>query len=143
MSLPDTNWKGYLIKAVSTDTVLPSKFIEASSYKSTPNQREEIKAYRDENTRDLTRITAAGRKSKIIFNTRENLHFKDKVAFQNFFYDAESDHAERKVQIEFWNDEENIYQTGYFYRPDIQFTIKKITDDDIIYDKVEVHLIEY
>ena len=143
MPLPDTNWRGYLLKATATNEILSAKYIEASSYKSTPNQREEIKAYRDENTRNLTRITAAGRKSKIIFNTRDNLHFKDKVAFQNFFYNAESDHSERKINLEFWNDEENIYQTGDFYRPDIQFTIKKITDDDVIYDKVEVHLIEY
>lgn len=141
MALAD--WQGYLIKAVVTDAILPTKFIEASSYKATPNQREEIKAYRDENTRDLTRITAAGKKSKIIFNTRDNLHLKDKIELQDYFYNAESDHDERKVQIQFWNDEENVYKTGYFYRPDIQFTIKKITEDDIIYDKLEVHLIEY
>ena len=141
MALAD--WKGYLIKTVSPEVVLPAKFIEASSYKATPNQREEIKAYRDENTRDLTRITAAGKKSKIIFTTRDNLHLKDKIELQDYFYNAESDHNERKVQIQFWNDEENVYKTGYFYRPDIQFTIKKITEDDIIYEKLEVHLIEY
>ena len=141
MALAD--WKGYLIKTTSPEKVLPAKFIEESSYKATPNQREEIKAYRDENTRDLTRITAAGKKSKIIFATRDNLHLKDKIELQEFFYNAESDHNERKVNLQFWNDEENVYKTGDFYRPDIQFTIKKITDDDIIYNKVEIHLIEY
>ena len=141
MALAD--WKGYLLRAVETDTILDAKFIEESSYKATPNQREEIKAYRDENTRDLTRITAIGKKSKIIFNTRDNLHLKDKIKLQEFFTDAESDHNERKVLLEFWNDEENIYKQGYFYRPDIQFTIKKIEETDIIYSKVEIHLIEY
>ena len=58
-----SNWAGYLLKAVKTNAIFPHKYIAYESYNTTPNQREEIKAYRDDNTRDLTRITAEGTKS--------------------------------------------------------------------------------
>lgn len=138
-----SNWRGYLIKAVTTGDIFPSEYINFASYSSSPNHREEIKAYRDENTRDLTRITAAGRKSSVQFETRPRLHLDDKMAIQSFFTDAEIDHAERKVQLEVWNDEDNNYKTGYFYRPNMDFKIRSITDTDIIYESLTIDLIEY
>jgi len=136
---------GYLFKAVSTNKVFPLEYIKWEGYKGTPNQREEIKAYRDENTRNLHRVTATGKKSRIDFTVREGLHLADKKAVQKWFTDAESSAAERKIQIQYWNDEDNQYETGYFYRPDIEFEIKKVLPEerDIIYKELAITLVEY
>ena len=145
-----TNWQGYLLKATKTDEEFPLEYIAWESWNSTPNAREEIKAYRDDNSRNLHRITAVGHKTSIQFKTRPNLTLEDKIAIQKFFTDAEAEetdvtlaHRERKVQLKYWNDEDNMYKTSYFYRPDIKFTIKKVTDDTIIYKEIEIHLVEY
>lgn len=132
---------GYLLK--SGNDIFPHQYIQLESWSTTPNQREEIKAYRDDNTRNLTRVTAAGRKTAIQFKTRPHLHLAEKQAIQNFFVDHETDHAERKLPITFWNDESNTYQTAYFYRPNMKFTIEKITDDDIVYAEFTFDLVEY
>lgn len=138
-----SGWAGYFLKATANNTVLSNSYIKYESWSSTPNNREEIKAYRDENSRDLTRVTAAGRKTAIQFQTRENMHLADKIAFQQFFTAAESDAGQRKISLEYWNDEENTYKTGVFYRANTQFKIKKVTDTDIIYHPVTIDLVEY
>lgn len=140
------NWQGYLFKATATNQIFPMKYINYESWSSTPKQREELKAYRDDNTRNLTRVTAEGMKSVFAFETRANLHLEEKMEIQNFFTNAEvgsEAHHQRKVQLTYWNDETNTYETAYFYRPDIQFTIRKITDDDIIYGAVKIDFVEY
>jgi len=134
-------FEGYLLK--SGNSIFPHKYMQLSSWKTTPNQREEIKAYRDDNTRNLTRVTAAGRKTAIQFKTRPHLHLSDKQIIQNWFVSHETNHDERKLPITFWNDESNTYQTGYFYRPNMEFKIEKITDDDIIYGEFTFDLVEY
>ena len=147
------NFEGYLFKKTVTqgtstiDVPFPNKYIALDTWSSTPNQREEIKAYRDDNTRDLTRVTAQGKKSKFSFKTRKKLHLNEKKEIQQFFTDGEQqtggDPNQRKIQLTFWNDESNSYKTGYFYRPNMEFKIYKITDDDIIYDEMSFELIEY
>lgn len=143
-----TNFAGYLLRATGAGNSASAKkflnkYIDAGSWECTPDQREEIKAYRDDNTRNLTRVTAAGTKSTISFETRENLHLADKQAFLDYFYDNESDHLQRKIHLEFWNDETNNYDEGDFYRPNMPFKIKKITDNDIIYDSLKLEFVEY
>lgn len=134
---------GYLIKAVATGEVFPNKYIEYESWDSTPDQREELVAYRDDNTRNLTRVTATGKKSVFSFSIREGIHLADKQIIQQFFTDAEVDHEQRKIQLEFWNDDTNSYDTGYFYRPNMHFPIKKVTATDIIYKQLTIELVEY
>lgn len=136
-------FKGYLLKAIDTDTILSGEYIETTTWKSTPNQREEIKAWRDDNTRDLTRITAKGKKSIFSFSTVAGMNLEQKMAFQKFFTDAEDNAEERKIHLQYWNDENNAYKTGYFYRPNMEFTIQEYTDDDIIYDTMNFDFVEY
>lgn len=142
-----TNWEGYLLKARKNDqdewSTFPLKYVNEASWKTKPNQREEIKAYRDENNRNLTRVTASGKKSAITFETRGNLHLADKIKIQKFFTTNELDATQRKVHLKYWNDEANDYKEGNFYRTDIEFTIKKITDTDIIYEPISIELVEY
>ena len=136
---------GYLLAAVvgTTITSFPNKYIEYESWDSTPDQREEIVAYRDDNTRDLTRVTAAGKKTVFSFTVREGIHLAEKQEIQNFFYNAEEDHEQRKIKLQFWNDDTNSYDVGYFYRPNMHFPIKRITDNDIIYKQLTLDFVEY
>ena len=136
-----TNFAGYLLKTGNVE--FPLKYIQYESWDTTPNQREEIKAYRDDNTRNLTRVTAAGRKSKISFTLRDNLTLEQKIEVQKFFTDHEVSADERKIQLTYWNDEENAYKTGYFYRPNMSFKISRITDTTIFYKAMKIELIEY
>lgn len=138
-----SNFKGYLLRAVRTDTIFPNDYILYSSWKSTPNQREEIKAYRDDNTRELYRVTAEGQKSVFQFDTIDGLSLQDKINIQNFFTSAEINTKERKVQLEFWNEENNQYSIGYFYRPNMEFTIQNISEDDITYSSLTFEFVEY
>lgn len=138
-----SNWRGYFFKATVTGRVFPDTYIAWESYDSEPNHREEIKAYRDDNTRNLTRITCAGTKSSFSFTTRDNLTRDEIEDIQSFFTSAESVALERKINLEYWNDEDGVYKTSDFYRPDIKFPIKKITDTDIIYKAITIDLIEY
>lgn len=136
-------FRGYFLKAVNSGEIFPNKYIQIDSWESNPKAREEIKAYRDENTRDLTRITASGTKSKWSFTTMPYLHLADKMAIQDFFVRNESDHLARRITLEYWNDESNQYEVADFYRPDTQFKIYEITSNDIIYDEFKVTGVEY
>ena len=140
------NFEGYLFgKTGKNGSIVPfpNKYIEFNSWSSNPNQREEIKAYRDDNTRDLFRITAAGKKSTFSFKTRSGLHLSDKMAIQEFFTSGESNSVERKIALTFWDDENNQYKSGAFYRPNMPFPIISITQNDIIYGQLEFEFIEY
>lgn len=140
-------FEGYLFASCDANfkvtRIFPNKYIQFNSWSSTPNQREEIKAYRDDNTRNLTRITAEGKKSVFSFKLRGNLHLDEKMEIQDFFTSVETDPAQRKVNLKFWDDENNEYKTGTFYRPNMKFPIVKITDDDIIYGELTIECIEY
>lgn len=137
------NFKGILLYRTADNKPFPQQYIEMGSWSSNPDQREEIRAYRDDNTRALTRITAQGRKSIFSFATRNNLHLKDKIAIQNWFTEKEVNSTERKIQLTFWNEETNDYDTGYFYRPNMEFKIKSIIGNDIIYDSMQFDFVEY
>lgn len=143
-----TNFKGYLFRGikmvnnVKTYTAFPNSYIQFESFHSTPKQREELKAYRDDNSRELTRVTAEGMKSKFWFTVRP-LWIEEKIAVQNFFYNHETDHVQRKVWLEYWDDDSNSYSEGYFYRPNLEFTISHVTDDRIKYKEQKLELIEY
>jgi hypothetical protein len=136
------NFQGYLFKAVKTDQKFPMKYIAFESWDSTPNQREEIKAWREEYSRKLYRITAPGRMSIFSFTTRDNLHLEDKIAIQDFFYNNEVNHDQRTIQLDFWNEESNSYTRGVFYRPNMNFQIKSIEQNDIIYKEMKFEFIQ-
>ena len=134
-------FEGYLFK--SGNNIFPHQYMLYESYSTLPNSREEIKAYRDDNTRNLTRVTSSGTKSSMSFKTRPYLHLADIEAIKNFFYENETDHHERKITLTYWNNEDLEYKTSDFYRADITFEIMKITEDDIIYKEAEISLVEY
>lgn len=140
------NFEGYLFATLNSDGNIkekfPSEYIALETWSSTPNQREELKADRDDNTRDLIRVTAQGKKSVFSFTTRKGLHLSDKKRIQKFFTDAETNSSQRNVSLRYWNEEENRYKDGSFYRPNMTFPIHKITETDIIYKELKFELIE-
>lgn len=145
-----TNWQGYLLKAVKTNQIFPDTYINFESWDSTPKQREELKAYRDDNTRNLTRVTADGMKSKFAFKIRDDITLEDKIEIQKFFTDAMDEETnpteakkQRKVELQYWNDDSNKYSTGTFYIPNMNFPIKKITDATIYYSELTFSFVEY
>ncbi len=136
-------FEGYLIKSGNTNAVFPHKYIKLETYKATPNQREEIEAYRDDYTRDLTRVTAVGKKSKVEFSTLEGLNLAQKKEIQAFFNACMTDTSQRKVYLKCWNDETNEYFTSYFYIPDVEYPIREIKGHDITYNSLIYKLVEY
>jgi len=136
-------FQGYLLKAVATGQVFPHQYIAFKTWESTPNQREEIKAYREENTRDLHRFTADGEKSTLKFETRPSLHLADIEAIDSWLKDAEMKAKERKIEIEFWDDDNHMYRSIVCYRPNPKFKIIRIEDNDIVYDASTIEFIEY
>lgn len=137
------SWKGYFFKAIESGKTFPNKYIKWSTWQATPEQREEIVAYRDDNTRELYRVTASGKKSVFSFETRANLTLAEKEEIMSFFTDSEVDSAQRKIQLEYWNDATSEYKTGYFYRPNMPFKIIKISDTNVWYDSMTIECIEY
>lgn len=137
-----SQFKGYLLKELEHGTIFPHEYMNYESWITTPNQREELEAYRDDYTRDLYRITSVGRKSVYSFETR-TLSLSEKQEVFLFFKNATVDSAQRKVHLEVWNDEDDTYHSAYFYIPDIEYTIRKISDDDIFYNEITIELIEY
>lgn len=141
---------GYLLR--SGNDILPNEYINLSSYDSSPNQREEIKAERDDNTRNLIRVTASGMKTAIHFKTRDNMHLAEKTAFMTWLSTHYTDSTQRRISpLTYWDDEAGAYVTstaagdggGGFYVANFKFPIKKITNNDIIYGSVDIDLIEY
>ena len=144
---------GYLLKSGNDE--LPNKYIDWNSYDSSPYQREEIKAERDDNTRDLIRVTAPGTKTAIHFKTRDGMHLAEKEAFitwlSSHYVNSDAGRLQRRISpLTYWNDETSAYVTstasgnhGGFYVANFKFPIKHITENDIIYGSVDIDLIEY
>lgn len=133
-------FEGYLMKAFGT--IFPHKYIQISTYQTTPSQRQDLDSYQDSKG-NLHRTVVPHDRSKIVFKTMDNLKLAEKQEIQAFFNGAMTNARERKVTLTYWNDEDNMYKTGSFYIPDVTYPIKRIMENDIVYDSVEYHLIEY
>lgn len=134
-------FEGWLIKFGARK--LPLKFIAQDDYTSTPNQRTEIEAYRDLNNL-LHRDTSQNVKTKIEFNTPP-LWLEEKIELQNVISSGLVNKNQRKYNVTYWNDEENIYKTGVFYMPDVDFKVIRVDEEmnNILYNKMRFALIEY
>ena len=134
-------FNGYLIGKPGTSLRFPEQLIVYSSYECMPNIRQDKDPTRDMSG-VLHRAVVPARASTIKFST-PSLHLSEKMEIQAFFNSCMVNSAERKVRVEFWDDENNVYKIEYMYLPDIKYTILYHTDDDIIYAPVEYELIGY
>ena len=108
-------FEGWLIKFGNVQ--LPNSYLLADGWESTPNQRIEIKAWRDANVL---------------------LHRDTSSNFQ-------TDRNQRRVNVTYWNDEDLEYKSGIFYISDTTYTIHRIDENnnDIEYNAHTIELTEY
>lgn len=120
---------------------LPNSYLIQKGYTSTPNQRTELSAYRD-NFNSLHRVTSPNHKTTIRFTTCV-LHLADKMNLQSIMEKGLVDRTQRKYSVTYWDDETNTYRTSYFYMPDVTYPVIDTLGNDIIYSSVSFELIEY
>lgn len=135
-----SDYKGYLIKF--GDYVLPNSFI--NEYPSTPNQRIEKKAWRD-NTEYLNRVTSPNFKTTL--NPKIRSMSQDEFdLFISIKAHGLLNAVERKYQVTYWNTETMTYATGEFYVPDLEFVMKHIADNEtgeMYYNGFALEMIQY
>lgn len=133
-------FKGYLIKVAGVE--MPPHFIAAESYVVSPNQRQDTDPFVDAYG-VLDRTVLPHKRTKISFSTQDELSLIEKIELQKFFAAGTIDVVERKVTVEYWDDENNEYKTGTFYQPDYEYSVISYSYDDIRYSPIKVILIEY
>lgn len=132
-------FEGYLI--AFGGYILPHKYIQLSSYDTTPNQRTELSAVRDNNNY-LCRVTSPNHKTTIKFTTVP-VNLAEKTEIQVIMSYGLVNSTERKYNVTYWNDETNSYRTSEFYMPDVNYQIRKIDGSNIEYNPISFELIEY
>lgn len=136
-----TDWKGYLLKFGTVE--VPLSYIKMDEgNEQTPNQREEIKAERDDYTRKLTRVTADGMITKQSYVFR-SMNIKERRALNAVMKQGLVNEKQRKYHVTYWNDENLRYEEGDVYIPDITFKRKEANEKTLIYHEFTMNLIGY
>jgi hypothetical protein len=139
-----SNYKGYLISLFNKNGTLigfPEKYIQKDTYKSTPDQRTEIKAYRDDSNL-LHRVTSPNYKTKIEFQTYP-LTLGKLEEIQGYFSRAMINPQQRKLKVRCWDEELLDYRDITAYLTDTTYPVKTISTENIKYDVIKYTLIEY
>lgn len=135
-----SNYNGYLL--AFNGNVFPNSYL--LEYESTPDQRLDASAERDD-IGTLHRSTLSTGKTSITFTTHI-LSLDDKITMQNIIWNAIKANGipeQRKVWVEYWNDETNDYDSGWFYIPDVKYQVMDADATGIRYSPITVELIEY
>ncbi|MCH5297805.1 MAG: hypothetical protein J1E85_09055 [Ruminococcus sp.] len=135
------SFNGYLIKFVKSGQLFPHDLIAKEGYEATPLQRTEVKAYRDSNNL-LHRITSPNKKTKIVITTKP-LNLEKMTKLRSALNSAMDNSQQRKMRIEYWDDELLNYRTMTAYMPDTTYTPKSIKADNIEYKPIQLTFIEY
>ena len=137
-------YNGYLIKlGGSGGSTLPMNFISPQSYKSTPNQRMEAEAARAI-TGVLHRTTVEHVATKIEFKTTV-LTNRDLRTLNNLLRAYFTDNQERKIVINYYDQETDSYRNATCYMPDVDYTISRIDmeTNTVYYEPIRYAFIEY
>ena len=121
---------------------LPNSFLKR--YVSTPDQRTEKKAWRDNNN-NLQRVTSPNFKSTLKLEIRP-LSQKEKDLFNSIKGNGLIDVDQRKYSVRYWNLDTGVYGSGDFYVPDTEFAISHIADNDtgeMFYESFTLEKIDY
>jgi hypothetical protein len=135
-------FQGYLIRFPKTNKTFPDELIGKEQYKCTPLQRTEIKAKRDDNNL-LQRTTSPNHKTFIEITTIDGISLSQWRKIRNIIFNAMINYDQRKLRVEYWDDEKLAYRTMTAYIPDITYTPKTITTNDIKYKAITINFIEY
>ena len=134
------DYKGYLVAFGSYQ--LPNSFL--TRYVSTPNQRIEKKAWRD-NTEYLQRVTSPNYKTTLNLEIRP-LSQAEKDLFESIKVNGLLDITQRKYSVEYWNLETGLYTSAEFYIPDTEYAINHIADNntgEMYYEAFTLEMIQY
>ena len=134
------DYKGYLV--MFGNTQLPNSFL--TRYRSTPDQRIEKKAWRD-NNESLQRVTSPNFKTTLNLELRP-LSQREKDLFNSIKANGLQDATQKKYRVTYWNLDTCVSGTGSFYIPDTEFAIDHIADNDtgeMYYEKVTIEMIQY
>lgn len=141
---------GYLLQFVNPTTEktykFPNTLFYLDSWNITPDQVTDVDSERDANN-DLHRNVPGKVKAKIEFTTKDGMLLSEKFSMQAGMKTGLVNAKERKYYCKYWDDQENVYKTGYFYMPDIKYPIKQLTDcgenSSLQYGPIRFSLIEY
>ena len=136
-----SDYRGYLVR-FGTYQQLPNSFL--AGYASTPNQRLEKKAWRD-NKEYLQRVTSPNFKTTLELEIRP-LSQREKELFESIKKAGLLELEQRKFAISYWNLETGEYASGEFYVPDTKYRIGHIADEatgELYYDPFTLELIQY
>lgn len=127
-----------------TYTEIPMDKIRYETYSITPNQRMDL----DTGLRDLTGVMHRN----VVSHTATKIEFET-VLMKNSELDvlmkSIRDHwlvwLERDVNLRYYDPENDVYKSGHFYMPDIQFVMRNVdsTNSKINYTQVRFAFIEY
>lgn len=125
-----------------TFTSIPHGMIRYETYQITPDQMLDLDTFRSE-TGLLIRNVLSHSATKIEFNTPVTTSTKWNAVL-NIIKTGYVDGKARRLRLRYYDPETDDYKAGWFYRPDIQYTIRNIeTDGTINYDEIRVAFIEY
>lgn len=134
-------FNGYFFKFGST--ILPNEYIAWEGANSAPDQRTEAEAWTNANN-ELVRSTYSKYRSKIEFNTRENLTDLDIANIFTIMHESLLNEVEQKYSINYWDDKTGGYKTGNFYLVDPQFQYKYIDNEGRLhYKSIKFSFVEY
>lgn len=106
-------FSGYLVKV--GNYTIPLTYIKLESYKSMPDQRQDLDSYRDANG-VLHRNVLAHTATKIEFETPYLTHNQMRTLIQNIRANY-IDSLARSCLVTYYNEETDTYKTGTFYMP--------------------------
>lgn len=127
----------------NSNAKFPINLIRYETYKVTPNQNQDLDSTVD-TTGNLHRYPLDHTRTKIEFNmpiTTGDVVTQVMDLLSSYWNKP----TERKVHLRYFNPLTNGYQTGYFYIPDIDFTIMNIDEANgiIKYTETRIAFIEY
>lgn len=124
-------------------TSIPLGKIRYDTYQTTPNQALDLDSYRAE-TGVLIRNVLSHTATKIEFNTPSMTNIQWEEVW-NIIKAGFNNSTERKLKLKYYDQMSATYKTGWFYVPDVNFTIRNIDEANgiINYDEIRVAFIEY
>lgn len=140
-------FNGYLIKLKAANgnptEELPMRYMGIESYSCTPNQRMESNANRA-TTGLLHRTTVEHKATKIEFET-PNITNTDLAQLNAMFARHFTDALQRKIVIEYYDNETDSYREATCYMPDAQYKIQRVdlVHNTIVYNHIRFAFIEY
>ena len=133
-------YQGYLVKIGSTE--LDFKWINYADYSITPNQRQDLDSFRDNNGY-LHRTVLPHTATKIEFNTPP-MPESSKMELFGIFENNFTNKQERKLTINYYSPDTSTYKTAEVYMPDVQFQLQTVDEHgQLWYDTMRIAFIEY